>query len=118
MRRRLSLAKQRDVVSTPKTGLSGSRAAAGQPRLLDRLREALRSRHYSHRTEETYCHWVKRFIFFHDVRNPAEMAEAEINAFVTHLAVRGMSALRRRIRHCPHFSSFIGTCWGVRSAIG
>jgi integron integrase len=53
------------------------------------MREALRSRHYSRRTEQTYCHWVKRFIYFHDVRHPAEMAEAEINAFLTHLAVRG-----------------------------
>jgi len=35
-----------------------------KPKLLDRLREALRSRHYSRRTDQTYCHWVKRFIFF------------------------------------------------------
>jgi integron integrase len=62
---------------------------SGKPKLLDRMREALRSRHYSRRTEQTYCHWVKRFIYFHDVRHPAEMAEAEINAFLTHLAVRG-----------------------------
>ncbi|MEK7700080.1 MAG: phage integrase N-terminal SAM-like domain-containing protein, partial [Planctomycetota bacterium] len=58
-----------------------------KPKLLDRLREALRARHYSRRTEQTYCHWVKRFIFFHKVRHPAEMAEPEINAFLTHLAV-------------------------------
>jgi len=63
-------------------------ARAGEPRLLDRLREALRSRHYSHRTEESYRHWVKRFIYFHHVRHPAEMAEPEINAFLTHLAVK------------------------------
>ena len=54
-----------------------------QPKLLDRLREALCSRHYSPRTEQTYRHWVKRFIFFHNVRHPAEMAEPEINAFLT-----------------------------------
>lgn len=59
-----------------------------QPKLLDRLRDALRSRHYSRRTEQCYCHWVKRFIFFHHVRHPAEMAEPEINAFLTHLAVK------------------------------
>jgi site-specific recombinase XerD len=56
--------------------------------LLDRLGEALRARHYSPRTEQSYRHWVKRFIFFHNVRHPAEMAEPEINAFLTHLAVR------------------------------
>ena len=62
--------------------------AKQQPKLLDRLREALRSRHYSRRTEQCYCHWVKRFIFFHHVRHPAEMAEPEINAFLTHLAIK------------------------------
>jgi len=59
-----------------------------RPKLLDQMREALRSRHYSRRTEQTYCQWVKRFIFFHKVRHPVEMGEAEINAFLTHLAVK------------------------------
>ncbi len=59
-----------------------------QPKLLDRLRDALRSRHYSRRTEQSYCQWAKRFIFFHNVRHPAEMAEPEINAFLTHLALK------------------------------
>jgi integron integrase len=58
------------------------------PKLLDQLREALRARHYSRRTEEAYCHWVRRFIFFHQIRHPAEMSEPEINAFLTHLAVK------------------------------
>jgi integron integrase len=52
------------------------------------LRQALRSRHYSRHTETTYCHWVKRYIFFHKIRHPAEMAEPEINSFLTHLAVK------------------------------
>jgi integron integrase len=56
-------------------------------KLLDRLRQALRSRHYSRRTEKTYVAWVKRFIYYHNVKHPAEMAEAEINMFLTHLAV-------------------------------
>lgn len=59
-----------------------------KPKLLDQLREALRSRHYSRRTEQTYCLWVRRYIHFHNVRHPAEMAEPEINAFLTHLAVK------------------------------
>jgi integron integrase len=63
-------------------------APAQKPKLLDRLSEALRSRHYSRRTEQSYSHWVKRFIYFHNIRNPAEMAEPEINAFLTHLAVK------------------------------
>ncbi len=59
-----------------------------QPKLLDRLREALRSRHYSRRTEQAYCYWVRMFIFLHNVRHPADMAEPEINSFLTHLAVK------------------------------
>jgi integron integrase len=61
----------------------------GQPRLLDRVRHAIRARHYSLRTEEAYVGWIRRYILFHNKRHPAEMAEPEINAFVTHLAVEG-----------------------------
>ena len=57
-----------------------------KPKLLDQTREALRSRHYSRRTEQTCCHWIRRHIHFHNVRHPAEMAEPEINAFLTNLA--------------------------------
>jgi integron integrase len=72
----------------------------------------LRSRHYSRRTEQAYCHWVKRFIFFHYVRHPAQMAEPEINAFLTHLALKekisastqnqALSALLFLYRHVLH----------------
>ena len=59
-----------------------------KPRPLDQPGEALRSRHYSRRTEQTCCHWVRRSIFSHNVRHPAEMAEREINAFLTDLPVK------------------------------
>lgn len=59
-----------------------------KPRLLDRVREAVRTRHYSRRTEKAYVHWIRRFIFFHDKRHPAEMGPAEISAFLSSLAVR------------------------------
>ena len=59
-----------------------------KPKLLDQLREILRALHYSRRTEQTYCSWVRRFIFFHNVRHPEEMAEPGINAFLAHLAVK------------------------------
>ena len=67
--------------------------ATEAPRLLDRLRTAIRLRHYSRKTEEAYVEWVRRFILFHRKRHPSEMAEAEVTAFLTHLAqVRGVSA--------------------------
>ena len=57
------------------------------PRLMDQLRDALRSRHYSRRTEQAYSLWVRRFIRFHHMRHPHDMGEREINAFLTDLAV-------------------------------
>jgi Phage integrase, N-terminal SAM-like domain len=57
-------------------------------RLLDQVREVMRVRHYSLRTEQAYVAWVKRFIFFHLKRHPREMGSAEIEAFLTDLAVR------------------------------
>jgi integron integrase len=57
------------------------------PRLLDRVRDACRLRHYSRRTEEAYAHWIIRFVRFHHLRHPQEMSAPEINTFLTHLAV-------------------------------
>ena len=59
-----------------------------EPKLLDRVREAVRVRHMSLRTEKAYVHWVKRYILFHGKRHPLEMGEKEITAFLTHLAVQ------------------------------
>ena len=58
-----------------------------QPRLLDQVRNALRVKHYSYRTEQSYIQWIKRFIYFHHKQHPVNLGEAEINAFLTHLAV-------------------------------
>lgn len=57
------------------------------PKLLDQVRHAIRLKHYSIRTEEAYVQWVKRFILFHNKRHPNEMGVAEVEAFLTHLAV-------------------------------
>ncbi len=62
------------------------------PRLLDQVREATRLRHYSIRTEQAYVGWARRFVLFHGKRHPAEMGAAEIEAFLTDLAVRGKVA--------------------------
>jgi len=58
-----------------------------QPHLLDQMREALRTRHYSRRTEQAYLLWARRYIVFHHKRHPRDMGEREINEFLTHLAV-------------------------------
>jgi integron integrase len=59
------------------------------PRLLDQMSQVLRVRHYSPRTEACYCHWVKQFILFHGKRHPRELCAAEVEQFLTHLAVHG-----------------------------
>ena len=60
----------------------------GAPRLMDQVRDVLRVHHYSLRTEQSYTHWIKRFILFHGKRHPREMGKNEIAAFLTHLAVQ------------------------------
>jgi integron integrase len=63
-----------------------SLAVPHKPKLLDQVRQAIRARHYSPKTEESYVHWIKRFIFFHNKRHPTEMAEKEIAQFLSSLA--------------------------------
>ena len=70
----------------------GSSAEPAKPRLLDRVRAALRSRHYSRRTEEAYILWIRRYILFHGNRQPVEMGAPEITRFLTSLAVDGKVA--------------------------
>ncbi|TWC38691.1 integron integrase [Pseudomonas sp. SJZ079] len=60
----------------------------GKPKLLDQLREQIRVRHYSIRTEAVYLKWVRQFIRFHGLRHPAEMGAAEVERFLSDLAVR------------------------------
>ena len=59
------------------------------PKLLDRVRHMCRLLHYSIRTEDAYHDWIKRYILFHHKRHPIDMGAAEINQFLTHLAVEG-----------------------------
>lgn len=79
-------------VDAPDAGGMGDGAASGPagpggPRLLDQLRDLIRTRHYSIRTEEAYVDWARRFILFHGRRHPGSMAAVEVTAFLTHLAV-------------------------------
>jgi integron integrase len=62
-------------------------ASGARPRLLTQVHEAIRRRYYSHRTEEAYVHWIKRYIYFSGKRHPADMGEVEVTAFLNYLAV-------------------------------
>src|SRR5438105_94593 len=57
------------------------------PKLLDRVRQAIRTRHYSPRTEEAYVHWIRRYIVFHEKKHPSTLGAADISRFLTWLAV-------------------------------
>jgi hypothetical protein len=60
--------------------------------LLDRVRDRIRLKHYSLRTEQAYCDWIKRFLIFHGKRHPSGLGAAEMEAFLTALAVQGRVA--------------------------
>ncbi|MBT1074924.1 integron integrase [Geobacter grbiciae] len=69
-------------------GKNASAVEPEKPRLLDILRTRIRLKHYSLRTEQTYTEWAKRYILFHGKRHPAEMGKEEVEAFLSHLAVK------------------------------
>jgi integron integrase len=59
------------------------------PKLLDQVRDKIRVKHYSIRTETQYLQWIKRFIFFHGKRHPRDLGAVEVEAFLSHLATEG-----------------------------
>lgn len=71
---------------------SDKSTTANPPKLLDQVRDKLRVKHYSIRTEESYVGWIKRYIYFHDKRHPKSLGARDIEAFLTHLAVQGKVA--------------------------
>jgi hypothetical protein len=75
------------VADVPANAAAASRAP-GEPKLLDRIRATIRRLHYSPRTELAYVNWIKRFIFYHGIRHPAELGADEVRAFLSHIAVR------------------------------
>ncbi len=63
------------------------------PRLLDQVRDGLRAKHYSMLTEDSYLHWIRRFIVFHGKKHPREVGGSQVDAFLSHLATdRRMAA--------------------------
>lgn len=87
-----------------------SRARGG--RLLDAVRAAVRGRHFSPRTEKAYVGWVRRFVRFHGLRHPAEMGEADVVAFLRHLAVA------RRVSASTHNQALSALLFLYREVLG
>jgi integron integrase len=75
-----------DPTLSPSASLASAPVTPKPPRLLDLLRQQLRYRHYSLRTEEAYVRWVRAFIRFHELRHPSELAHHDVEAFLTWLA--------------------------------
>ena len=69
-----------------------SAALGHKPKLLDQVRDVIRRKHFSIRTEQAYVDWIRRYILFHHKRHPSEMAEVEVTEFLTHLARDGKVA--------------------------
>ena len=83
-------------------------AMEGKPRLLDRVRNKIRVKHYSIRTEQAYVDWIRRFILYHGKRHPDQMGAREIETFLSHLAVdRNVAA---STQHQAPFSFSTGMC--------
>ena len=77
---------QPDDAQQPRNVVSLSHVGS-RPKLLDRVRHAIRTRHYSPRTEEAYVHWIRRYIVFHEKQHPSVLGAPDISRFLTWLAV-------------------------------
>jgi len=83
---------------TQKTQLDGSKPK----KLLDQVSEALRTKHYAYRTEQTYLDWIKRYIIFHKKRHPKDMGANEIREFIAYLATE------RKVAASTHTAPVVG----------
>ena len=90
IRRRIRLLNTAWHVARIRTGMSSS--DKDPPRLMHRVRQEIRLRHYSRRTEEAYSGWIRRFIMANGKRHPQELGEREVTLFLSNLAARGVSA--------------------------
>ena len=91
--RNLTDSRLRVISRSEQPAAEASTSGLPKPKLLDQVRQAIRTRHYSYRTEKAYVHWIKRFIFFHNKRQPAE-----ISLFVRELCITGSSRSSRLSR--------------------
>ena len=81
------------------------------PKLLDPVRDLIRAKHYSIRTENQYLQWIRRFILFHGKQHTREMRAPEVEAFLSYWLFPAMWPLQRRIRPYQHCCLCIAKCW-------
>ena len=93
--------------NTARIAAINSPPTSPKPKLLDQVRQAIRARHYSPRTEETYVHWIKRFIFFHNKRHPAEMG---VHSPADQLGIDSGRCSRQRLPYMQCLSEKIFCC--------
>ena len=91
----MTFAKSTQDFSTPAAPIVDSVVPNPQLKLLDQIREVMRLKHYSLRTERTYSDWVRRYVQFHQMQTREEMlpAEPKMEAFLSGLAVKGKVAV-------------------------
>src|SRR5881296_145862 len=94
----------------------------GKPKLLDRVRQLMRLRHYSLRTEEAYVGWIRRYILFHGKRHPNELDEQHVSQFLTSLAIKtAVSPLplktRRSTRSCSCTKKYYSVSSGLSGTL-
>ena len=78
-----------------------------QPKLLDLVRQRIRYKHMSYRTEQAYCGWIKRYVIFHLMRHPRDMGRVEVESYLSHLVNVDNVAQSPIIKHFQHYFSYI-----------
>jgi hypothetical protein len=92
---------------------TGAAPSGARPKLLDLVRDAIRIRHYSERTEQAYVHWIKRFIVFEGMRHPAQVSEDEVTRYLSHLATtRQVSASTQNQAFNALLFLYLARSWG------
>ena len=87
--------------------LSNPKKTSSEPKLLDKVKIDLRTKHYSKKTEEAYIKWIKEFIYFHNKKHPIELAKENIEKYLSDLAEKKAKILKHGIAHT--FRHYIST---------
>jgi len=109
--RSLSYPRASESTARPLRVREADSSGAQKPRLLDRVRAAVRARHYSRRTEKAYVAWIRRYLLFHDKRHPADIGAPEVTRFLSSLAVDGNVAASTQNQALSALLFLYGRSW-------